>query len=247
MNDYRFTRDTYLDTYNTDIARRATAGGILRQFNETATQNMASLGPTYSELFDSGRALMISRMDIEISRPPMLEEPVQCSTWPVLPKGAVVRRCYEMHRDGALLARGCSDWVLVEVASRKILRMDAETFPDYRFGDYVNIHENRLHIGKELSETMQTVGTHRVTLRDCDCNGHMNNTYYVDLLCDTIPELYDYEHHWVNSVRLHFSKEAPLGAEITIRRCSDGDAYLFQTLLEDGSVNVECRIGLARC
>ena len=80
MQDYKFTRDTYMDAYNTDIARRATAGGVLRQFNETATRNMAHFGASYDELLDSGRALMVSRMDIEILEPPLMEEPVQAST-----------------------------------------------------------------------------------------------------------------------------------------------------------------------
>ena len=245
MQDYKFTRDTYMDTYNTDIARRATAGGVLRQFNETATRNMAHFGPSYDDLLDSGRALMVSRMDIEILEPPLMEEPVQASTWPVLPKGAVIHRCYEISRDGKILARGSSDWALVDSESRRILRMTAETFPNYRYGDYVPLFDKKLHIDKETADAMEDAGVHRVTLRDCDCNGHVNNTYYADILCDLIPELYDYEHHWVRSVRLHFAKEAPLGSEISIRRFKENNVYLFQTFLEDGSLNVECRIELA--
>ena len=34
MDGYKFTRDTYMDTYNTDIARRATAGGILQSLKD---------------------------------------------------------------------------------------------------------------------------------------------------------------------------------------------------------------------
>ena len=245
MQDYKFTRDTYMDTYNTDIARRATAGGVLRQFNETATRNMAHFGPSYDELLDSGRALMVSRMDIEILEPPLMEEPVQASTWPVLPKGAVIHRCYEISRDGKILARGSSDWALVDSESRRILRTTAETFPNYRYGDYVPLFDKKLHIDKETADAMEDAGVHRVTLRDCDCNGHVNNTYYADILCDLIPELYDYEHHWVRTVRLHFAKEAPLGSEISIRRFKENNVYLFQTFLEDGSLNVECRIELA--
>ena len=244
MNDCKFTRNTYMDTYNTDIARRATAGGIVRQFNETATQNMAAFPPSYDELLDSGRALMVSRMDIEILQPPMMEEPVQCSTWCAVPKGAVIKRFYEICKDGRLLARGSSDWTLVETESRKILRMDAQTFPGYRYGDPVELFDKKFRIDKETSASMEDAGTHRVTLRDCDCNGHMNNTYYLDILCDRIPELYDYKEHWVDSIRLHFAKEAPLGSEITIRRRKDRNIYLFQTFLEDGSLNIECRIGI---
>ena len=242
MDQYKFTRDTYMDTYNTDIARRATAGGVLRQFNETATHNMAYFGPSYDELLDSGRALMVSRMDIEILQPPMMEEPIRVSTWPSLPKGAVIHRCYEMEKDGRILARGASDWALVETESRKILRMTAETFPNYTYGDYVALFDKKFHIDKNTAESMEIAGVHRVTLRDCDCNGHINNTYYVDILCDCIPELYDYKNHWVKSVRLHFAKEAPLGSEITIRRCKSDHIYLFQTFLEDGSLNIECQL-----
>ena len=244
MDDYRFTRETYMDTYNTDIVRRATAGGILRQFNETATHNMAAWRPSYDELLNTGRALMVSRMDIEILQPPMMEQPIQVSTWPVFPKGAVIRRCYEMHRDGVLLARASSDWALVEIQTRKILRITPDIFPNNRYGDYVNLFDKKFHIDKETAAAMETAGSHRVTLRDCDCNGHMNNTYYLDVLCDHIPELYDYQNHWVRSVRLHFAKEAPLGTEILLRRCKDGDTYLFQTFLEDGSLNIECQIGI---
>ena len=244
MQDYKFTRNAYMDTYNTDIERRATAGGILRMFNETATQNMAAIPPSYNELIDMGQALMISRMDIRILRTPMMEEPIQCSTWPVVPKGAVIKRCYEIEKGGTLLAQGSSDWTLVETATRKILRLNADSFPGYKYGNYVTLFDKKFHIGKETAASMETAGTHRVTLRDCDCNGHMNNTYYLDVLCDHIPELYDHANHWVNSVRLHFAKEAPLGSEITIRRCKDGNTYLFQTFLEDGSLNIECQMGI---
>ena len=115
----------------------------------------------------------------------------------------------------------------------------------FRSGDYVPLFDKKLHIDKETADSMETAGIHRVTLRDCDCNGHINNTYYLDILCDLIPELYDYEHHWVRSARIHFAKEAPLGSEITIRRCKEDNIYLFQTFLEDGSLNIECRIELA--
>lgn len=244
MEDYKFARQTHMDAYNTDIARRATAGGVLRQFNETATENMSFFGPSYDELLDTGRALMVSRMDIEILQPPVMDEPVTVCTWPSLPRGAVINRCYEMYRGEELLARGYSDWALVEIQTRKILRMRDDTFPNYRYGDSVNFFGKKLHIDKETAAAMELAGVHKVTLRDCDCNGHVNNTYYVDILCDYIPELYDYEHHRVNKVRIHYAKEAPLGSDISIRRIRTEEGWFFQTFLEDGSLNVECQIGV---
>ena len=88
---------------------------------------------------------------------------------------------------------------------------------------------------------------------DADCNGHMNNTYYVDYLCDQIPELENGTHR-VSTVRIHFSKEAVVGDTMEIwmspkmepREGAEQDCrYLFRTVRKsDGLMNIACEIGL---
>lgn len=245
MQDFQFERKTYMDTYNCDISMRATAAGILRQFNETATCNMSFWGPGYYELLSSGKALMVNRMDIEIIDPPLMEQPIVCRTWPSAPKGPIIGRCYEIERDGKTLAKGCSQWSLVDIAERRILRMSEQTFPNYRYGEFREVFPGKFRIDRQEAAAAETVGTHRVRLMDCDCNGHLNNTYYADILSDFIPELYDHENHWISKVRMHFSKEAPLGTELSIKRFRKGSAYYFQTFLESGELNFECSMEVA--
>ena len=100
---------------------------------------------------------------------------------------------------------------------------------------------------------MVCVDEHRISYTDSDVNGHMNNTYYVDYLCDQISEL-EAGTHRVSTVRIHFSKEAVLGDTMEIwmtpkmepREGADQDCrYLFRTVRKsDGQMNIACEIGL---
>ena len=100
---------------------------------------------------------------------------------------------------------------------------------------------------------MQTVGQKEVRYSDLDYNGHMNNTYYLDVLCDYVPELAAGTHR-VSFVRVHYSKEAPLGDVLTILRSDaillrEADAaqygvpadrkYIFRTIKADGEMNIQ--------
>ena len=98
---------------------------------------------------------------------------------------------------------------------------------------------SKFKISREDAETLETVGQKTVRLSDVDYNGHMNNTNYVDMLCDYIPELTAGTHR-VTVMRIHFSKEAPIGETIEIKRLrTPDDKYIFRTFRSDGDVNVE--------
>ena len=81
----------------------------------------------------------------------------------------------------------------------------------------------------------------------------MINAYYMDVLCNYIPELAAGTHR-VCFVRVHYSKEAPLGDKLQILRSPvillDDDQraiygekgerkYVFQTIKADGELNIQ--------
>ena len=126
-------------------------------------------------------------------------------------------------------------------------------FSNYWYGTYRELLKDKFRIDKETLAAMQTVGQKEVRYSDLDYNGHMNNTYYLDVLCDYVPELAAGTHR-VSFARVHYSKEAPLGDVLTILRSdaillSESDAaqygvpadckYIFRTLKADGEMNIQ--------
>ena len=231
---------SYINVNNVDMNRMARPAGLLREMQECGSRQMADQRPSYDELLDKGQALMLSRMDMIIPQEVYLDEPIDVYTWPCPSVRATFLRNYAIYKNGQPAAMMSSQWSLVNSETRRIMKVEDVDFSNYTMDEYVDVMpEGKFKISREEAEALETVGEKRIMLSDIDYNGHMNNTNYVDLLCDYIPELYDGNHR-VSSFRIHFSKEAPLGEKIEIRRFKKPDGkYLFRTFRSNGDINVE--------
>ncbi len=147
-------------------------------------------------------------------------------------------------------------WSLVDVESRKILKVSNADFSNYWIGEHKLLVGEKFKIPKETADSMREVGIKTVSYSDLDYNGHMNNTYYLDVLCDFIPELAAGTHR-VSFVRIHYSKEAPLGDRLRVMSTegvalSDEERkeypvpaekkYIFRTEKSNGELNIEAEI-----
>lgn len=239
-----------VNVYNVDMNRKARPAGLLRAMQECGSRQMADQRPSYDELLDKGQALMLSRLDMIIPQEVSLDEEIEVRTWPCPSVRATFLRNYLIRKNGETAAMISSQWTLVNSETRKIMKVDEVDFSNYTMDEYVDVMpESKFKISREDGETMaasEPVGVKTVRLSDADYNGHMNNTNYVDLLCDYIPELTAGTHR-VTAMRIHFSKEAPLGETIEIKRLQTPEGkYIFRTFRSDGELNVEAEFTLEK-
>lgn len=229
-----------INVYNVDMNRKARPAGILREMQQCGSKQMADQRPSYDELLDKGQALMLSRLDMVIPQEVCLDEEIEVFTWPCPSVRATFLRNYLVRKNGETAAMISSQWTLVNSETRKIMKVEDVDFSNFTMDEYVDVMPgSKFKISREDAETLEAVGQKTVRLSDVDYNGHMNNTNYVDMLCDYIPELTAGTHR-VTAMRIHFSKEAPLGETIEIKRLrTPDDKYIFRTFREDGDVNVE--------
>ena len=240
----RYTETTKMGTYNCDQKKIAKLSGLLQVTQEAGRKQMALCRPSYEELQEHGQALMLSRLDLVVYDNVFFEEPIEVSSWPCEAVRATFPRMYLIERDGKPVVEAASQWALVEMETRKILKADEADFSNFINGEYKELFKGKLRIPKGIE--MKELARHKVSYSDLDYNGHMNNTYYADMLCDCIPELAQATHR-VKSLRIHYSKEAPLGDVITITGCCpEKDRYIFRTIKSSGETNIEAEITLAR-
>ena len=248
-----------LRTYDCDQNKIAKPSGLLQETQDCGEGQMSSEGLTYIELFDQGKAFMLSRLDMNIKEELRYRDELTTRTWPCPSRRATFLRNYAMWRaeggqtkdDIAVLVS--TQWTLVSVEDRKLLTVDDVDLSSYTHDEYLEAAPGKLKISKEEEASMVCAAEHRVSYTDSDVNGHMNNTYYADYLCDQIPEL-EVGTHRVSTVRIHFSKEAVVGDVIEIwmtpkmepREGADQECrYLFRTVRKsDGQMNIACEIGL---
>lgn len=248
-----------LRTYDCDKNKIAKPSGLLQETQDCGDGQMESEGLTYIELFDQGKAFMLSRLDMNIKEELHYRDELTTRTWPCPSRRATFLRNYAMWRaeggqtkdDIAVLVS--TQWTLVGVEDRKLLTVDDVDLSQYTHDEYLEAASGKLKISKDEEASLTCVAQHRISYTDSDVNGHMNNTYYVDYLCDQIPELEEGTHR-VSTVRIHFSKEAVVGDTMEIwmspkmapREGADQEfRYLFRTIRKsDGQMNIACEIGL---
>lgn len=264
MDKKQYTEKCVMDTYRVDQNKIGKASGIWQVMQEAACHQMKAQKPSYEDLLDEGKALMLARVDLAIPEEVFLDEELIASSWPCESTRATFLRNYTLTTAGSgnkkTVAIADTQWSLVDIDSRKILKVEDVDFSNYWMGEHKLLIKEKFKIPREMAAGMQEVGTKTVSYSDLDYNGHMNNTYYLDMLCDCIPELAAGTHR-VSFVRIHYSKEAPLGDWLKIKSTgaivlSEAEKevygvpaelkYVFKTEKPDGELNVEAEIVLAK-
>lgn len=234
-------------TYECDSHDNMKADCTMKYMQEAATSQMTEEGLPYDTLLERGKALLINRMDIEFFEPIKKFDFLTIASWPCEGKGATLPRKYTVHRDGKMMAKALGQWSLVDVETKKILRANAVDFETFTIEE--GNEESCERFKTPEKEDMKKVGTVKISYNQVDCNGHLNNTNYLMMVQDYIPELVD--GGWIKSAKIHFSKEAVLGAEIDLyvvrEESKDGVCYLFKGILvESDLLNSELKVEVVK-
>lgn len=238
----KFTRECRMDTYDCDCNKLIRLSGMMQAMQETGRLQMETEKPSYDDLLKVGHALMLSRLDLEIYEELYLNDLLTVGSWPAESSKATFLRTYTIEKQGRLAALCSSQWALVDLQTRKILKVEDLDMSNYYMGEYRELFDGKFKIPKDAA--LEEVDRRKVRYSDLDYNGHMNNTYSLDMLCDTIPEIVAGTHR-VKNLRIHYNREAPLGDVLTVFQGKEDDgSYLFKTLKADGQVNIAARIGL---
>ena len=219
--------------HDTDANRNVHPSGVLMFMQETANRQFETAGRPLDGIRDEeGVGFILSRIAIDMPRPIHAYEDISVETFTCESRGYTFPRGFEIKRSGEPLARAASQWALVRVADRALVK--ASDFP-MDFGDEPEIVTDmplRFRIPSNLS--FEQVGTRRIAFSDIDYNMHMNNTRYPDMLCDFLPNP---THTRVVGVSLAYRKEAAYGDTLTVERAAD----------ENGVFYIRTRLGQETC
>ncbi len=218
-----------------DAFGRMTPGSALRRFQEIATEQCERLGFDNAFYQRTGTAFLLAKLSLLVlARMPHLGEAVTVHTQAYGMRRAVYHRVTALHaQNGDKLCEADSRWVLVDVEARRILRKPLEEFTAYFNGepDAAGMHPMEMPKPGELLPLGELCAGYSV----CDRNGHVNNTRYVDMMCDHLP-LEKLKQAPPRQVLACYHNEIPLG----------GSFSLQSALLEDGGFYFAARRGESR-
>lgn len=222
-----------------DCRKRAGLYAVMKLFSELAGEDYERRGLGHDRLAERGWAFLLSRVRLRFFRWPEHTEQVFVRSWERSVKGPYFYRDYELlSKDGELLIAGSSQWFLVDIASRDIVRPalleQDEALRSPRQADC----SEPLRLKK--LEGLPILGRRPVYYSDLDANCHVNNAVYSRIATDFLPEalrgreLKDYS--------ISFFTETGESQTLTLSGREEGDAFLLQGDAA-GITRFGCRFG----
>jgi len=170
-----------------DSQEQATIHALMKLFSELAGEDYERRGMGYELLRQQAQAMLISHLRLKFHRQPVhMEQTIAC-TWERGAKGPYFLRDFELRTDsGELLVAGTSQWFMVDIISREVLRpvalSEKNRVIDPRRADCPNCEK------LSKSDALPFLGSRPVYYSDLDANGHVNNAVYGRIAVDFLPE-----------------------------------------------------------
>ena len=179
--DIEFT----VDSRDVDMFGQCRPSALLGYLQEAATLAAFDLGASGPEVERKyGCLWMISRIWVEMDEPLYWNDRILIRTWHRGAAGASSYRDFVIYRGSRCIGQGVSNWVLVEVASRRLFRM--KNLVEFRDTDGGELCKDiKLHRVK-MPEAFDGREERVMRYSDTDINGHINNIHYADFACDAL-------------------------------------------------------------
>lgn len=221
---------TYTQTYTIcrhdgDHHGNAKPGALLRYGQQIATMHAEAAGLNDELYAATHTAYVLAKLALHIDRTPRVDETLTVITRPERCKRAVNKRITFFYDEaGQQVAVLDSRWVLIDTDKRLILRKHPEAFNDCWAEDVP--FELPMKMVKAAPEDCAPAGEYTATYSRCDMNGHMNNTRYVDILCDALPwNVWDEGE--VRDLKVYYHREVPRGESFALLQAQTGEKQYY--------------------
>ena len=225
--------------FDVDPHLRLAPTALWRIFQTAAAEHARLLGAATEMLRERGQTWMLAKMRAVIDRPLAIGEAWAVETWPSTQlRGARALRDFVLKdAEGAVVARAASLWVIVDLETRRALRV-----PD----EIVALRHDPGYSIPELSAAMEPDPlldpeqpiAFRALWSDCDQNQHVNNVPFLRWAIDALPRP-ELEQGAFSDIEVHYHKEVAVDEVVHVRgrRC-------LAVAKSDGSLAATVRLEL---
>jgi acyl-ACP thioesterase len=184
---------------------------------------LQAIADTHAEILEAGRkfclenevAWVVTHFLVDIMEMPTDKEPIEIITWPSKHDSLKAVRDFEIRGlDGRLMVRATSQWVMIDLKTRKPLRL-SEKLPEWGMDN-----------GRAWDRTFEKFEDFEATLcdnvrpryDDVDVNQHINNAVYAAWATESLGSKFR-DAHELRGLEINFKKE--IGSDVdSVEICS---------------------------
>ncbi len=207
-----YTEEFEITSHDVDINNNIKPTNMLQYLQETGNHHMRDRKPTYYDLLEDGKSFVVSRFAIEYLEPIRMYDKLKVSTWRNKEKGVTFYRSFQAEVDGKLVVKAFSEWAVVNIKEGGLWKSAEVNLQNYEMGEPINLSiPIKFRFPKDID--WELVSEEKIMYTSVDCNLHLNNTYYQNLMWNQIPNV---EKKVMVASSIRFMKEAKLNSKVKV-------------------------------
>ena len=228
-------------TYECGADGRATLPTVCNFFQEAASLNAESLGFSRSNFAAAGDEVswVLTRMLVKMRRYPVWEDEVTVETFPRGGRHLVAWRDFVLKgASGEVLGVGSSEWMLIDLTSRRPVRIPQAVFAAADPADVPVLGAEpftRFKFPSAGGAASAKPASFRAQKSHIDLNGHVNNVHYVEWMLEPCRSACPDE------MEIVFRSETLAGDEVLVETAADGGFTHLRVFAPDGKDHATAR------
>jgi len=244
------TEAVYKNTYtigfsDVDFLKCLRCSKLFEYFQDTAGEAAERLGAGVGTLAgEYSVAWVLTRIRVEFTRIPVLNERITVATWPHPPGKLEFRRDFRVwDESGDVIIGAASTWVIIDTNTRELKRSDyiRMEYPDFIAEHALDSQPGKLRPSGKPEPVFRKVGGYS----DVDFNGHINNSRYIDYIMDCFP-VESHRQYMLKAIEVNYIKEVFPGDTLLLCReipdDGDGTVYIEGLNEKDGKPCFKARL-----
>lgn len=216
-----------INAFECDVNQKLKPAAFFQHLTEAAGIHATRLGVGFDAMLDQNLFWVHSRMKIQFYGFPRVGDNILIRTWPktIQQKLFYIRDFQMLDADGELLAAATSAWLIINATTRRMVPPQSLSLNLPALNERVGLDEplERLGLARDGEERLRV----RAGYSAVDMLGHVNNSRYVEWICDAFP-LETFSQRRLDWLQINYDHEIRPGEEVSVlANPGDGDANLW--------------------
>ena len=213
MEQFFYTETMTVMNADADFRSLLKPSALLRYVEQVSADHARIFGMTDQFFKDHGVAFLVGKQAHKLDRVPQRAEKLTLLTRAEASRrGSVKRITTVTDAEGKQVAMVDCRWIVVSLAEGRILREPGWTVEGFWNETVEGELPLQLH---KCREGLASAGEWTVRYSQCDLNGHLNNAFYLDLVCDALP-LDVVRKGPVTFASINYHREVPMGETVEV-------------------------------
>lgn len=204
-----------INSYECDLHQAFKPAAFFQRLTEAASIHAALLGVGFDAMLARNLFWVHARMKIKFLAFPRAGETITIRTWPktIQQKLFYIRDFAVLDAGGERLAAATSAWLIIDAASRRMIPPQTANLVLPALNERVGLPEplERLGLAHDGEERLRV----RAAYSAVDMLGHVNNSRYVEWICDAFP-MESFSQRQLDWLQINYDHEVRPGEEVSV-------------------------------